>query len=59
MARPGGIDPGLLRAGHDDVDVPGVHLEGHGADAADAVDEDERLWRRLADGAGQLRDAGW
>ncbi len=51
--------PGLLRAGDHDVEVPGVHLEGHGTDAADAVDDDERVRGLRADGGGQLPRAGW
>ena len=56
MARPGRRHPGLLRAGDDDVDAPGVHLERHGAEARHAVDEDQRVGRHLADGRGELRD---
>ena len=48
--------PGLLRAGDDDVDAPGVHLERDGAKTGHAVDEDERLGRGLADDGGQRRD---
>src|SRR5207244_12925627 len=32
----------LLRAGDDRVEAPGVRLEGHGAEARDRVDDDER-----------------
>ena len=56
IARPGARHPRLLRAGHDDVDAPGVHLERHGAEAGHAVDEDQRVRRRVADGRGELRD---
>ena len=43
----GGREPGrrhqrLLRAGDDDVEAPVVHLERHGAEARDGVDDDER-----------------
>ena len=48
--------PGLLRAGHDHVDAPRVHLERDGAQARHAVDEDQCLRRGLADGRRQLRD---
>ena len=48
--------PGLLRAGDHDVHAPGVHLERHGPETRDAVDEDERVGRLLADGRGELAD---
>ncbi len=47
---------GLLRAGHDDVDAPRVHLERDGAQAGHAVDEDERLGTLLPDRRRQLGD---
>ena len=38
--------PRLLAGADHQVDAPGVHLEGHGAQAADAVDDDQRVARR-------------
>jgi hypothetical protein len=58
IARPGSGHPGLLRAGDDDVDAPGVHLERHRAQRRDAVDEDERLGRDLAHDRGKARGSG-
>ena len=48
--------PGLLRAGHDHVDAPRVHLERDGAETGHAVDEDQRVGRLLVDGCGQFGD---
>ena len=58
IAMPGADHPRLLRAGDDDVEAPGVHLERHAAEAGDAVDEDQRVGRRLVDGRGDLLRAG-
>ena len=46
--------PGLLRAGDDEVDAPVVHLERDGTQSGHAVDEDQALGRRVANGAGQV-----
>ena len=46
--------PCLLAGADHEVDAPGVHLERHRAESADAVDDDERLARRAADDLGQL-----
>ena len=54
--QPGSGHPGLLRAGHDDIDAPGIHLERDGAEPRHAVDEDQRVGALLADSRGQVRD---
>ena len=46
--------PALLGARNDDVEGPGILLEGHRPDSRDAVDEDERLGRGFACHRGEL-----
>ncbi len=48
--------PGFLRTGHDHVDAPGIHLEGHRAQARHAVDDDQRFGLDLAHDGRQLGD---
>ena len=54
--------PALLRAGGDDVEAPSVGVEGHRTQAADAVDQEQRVRRGLAhrrrDVAQRILDAG-
>ena len=53
--------PALLRAGSDDIEVPGIDRAGQRAEAADRVDEDQRIGADAADGGGErlqvVRDA--
>jgi hypothetical protein len=48
--------PRLLRAGDDEVDAPGVHLERNRAQPRDAVDEDQRVRGDVVDRRGEIGD---
>ena len=51
--RPGGVINPFLRAGHGDVDAPGIHLERNATERGDGVDHEQRV---VAGGADRFAD---